>query len=306
MDLLKQAKDAAAKLADQTEDKSGNFEYTPPAAGPCVARFISYIEIGKQPQRAYQGKEKPPALEAIVEFELLGKKHAKEIEFEDETGATVKKTIYPVIRERIAVKSGAKAAFFKLLKAMDYGRGNTHMAFMLGEAFKLNIVHNEVEKDGQKKVYANIKDDGVWQVSAPLIQKFDEETGDPIGDPQPIKAPEATLPIRLMLWDAPTIEMWNSIYIPGTYTKKDAKGNETEVSKNWLQQAAQKAVNWEGSALQMLIATVEGDLPSTAPEMPEDEQEAPSSDEDSLIEDEAPDAAPTASEDDDPLADLGL
>lgn len=303
--LLEQAKAAAAKLADQTENKGGNFEYTPPAAGPCIARFVSYVEIGNHPQKEFQGKAKPPAPEAIIQFELLGKKHAKEIETQDETGQTVKRIVYPVITERVAIKSGPRAGFYKLLSAMDYGRGNTHMAFMLGEAFILTIIHKEVEKDGKKHVYANIKDDsGNWKVSAPV--RVNEE-----GETEPLKAPAATVAERLLLWDAPSIEQWNSIHIPGTHQRK-----EGEVSKNWLQNTIKSALNWEGSPVQNLVlASIDGDLPEVSTDPDEqaldldDLAGAGGDDEvsgsDDTGETEKPSkAAPSAS--DDPLADLGL
>lgn len=307
--LLEQVKAAAAKLADQTEDKGGNFEYEPPAAGPCIARFVSYVEIGNHPQKAFQGQAKPPAPEAIIQFELLGKKHAKEIETQDETGQTVKRIVYPVITERVAIKSGPRASFYKLLSAMDYGRGNTHMAFMLGEAFILTIIHNEVEKDGKKRVYANIKDDsGNWKVSAPV--RVNEE-----GETEPLKAPAATVAERLLLWDAPSIEQWNSIHIPGTYKRKEGD-KEVEVSKNWLQNAVKSALNWEGSPVQnLVIASIDGDLPEVSTDQDEqapdlDDLAAAGGDDevsgsDDTGETEKPSrAAPSAS--DDPLADLGL
>lgn len=307
--LIEQARAAAAKLADQTEDKGGSFEYEPPAAGPCIARFVSYVEIGNHPQKAFQGKAKPPAPEAIIQFELLGKKHAKEIETQDETGQTVKRIVYPVITERVAIKSGPRAGFYKLLSAMDYGRGNTHMAFMLGEAFILTIIHNEVEKDGKKRVYANIKDDsGNWKVSAPV--RVNEE-----GETEPLKAPAATVAERMLLWDAPSIEQWNSIHIPGTYKRKEGD-KEVEVSKNWLQNTAKSALNWEGSPVQnLVIASIDGDLPEVSTDPDEQEPDLDdvggadggseaSGSEDTGKAEKPSKAAPSAS--DDPLADLGL
>lgn len=298
--LLDQAKKAAAALADQTEDKGGNFEYEPPVAGPCVARMVSYIEIGSHPQRAYQGKAKPPSPEAIVQFELLGKKHRKEIEVTAEDGTKSTKVVYPIITERVAIKSGPRAGFYKMLSAMDYGRGNTHMAFMLGEAFILTIIHNEVEKDGKKRTYANIKDDsGNWKIAAPV--RVNEE-----GETEPLKAPEATVELRMLLWDAPSAEQWNSIFIAGSYTKKEGD-KEVEVSKNWLQATCRKALNFEGSALGNIIAEIGGDLPEvdTDPESVPEVDDEPSGGEDTPEDEKAPDEAP-AGADDDPLADLGL
>lgn len=308
--LIEQVRAAAAKLADQTEDKGGSFEYEPPAAGPCIARFVSYVEIGNHPQKAFQGKAKPPAPEAIIQFELLGKKHAKEIETQDEIGQAVKRIVYPVITIRAALKSGPRTGFYKLLSAMDYGRGNTHMAFMLGEAFILTIIHNEVEKDGKKRVYANIKDDsGNWKVSAPV--RVNEE-----GETEPLKAPAATVAERLLLWDAPSIEQWNSIHIPGTYKRKEGD-KEVEVSKNWLQNTVKSALNWEGSPVQnLVIASIDGDLPEVSTDPDEQEPDLDdvggadggseaSGSEDTGEAEKPSKAAPSAS-DDDPLADLGL
>ena len=235
MDLLKQAQAAADKLDDQTEN-NGPRAYEPPKAGPCVARFVSYIEIGKHPQRAFQGREKPPAREAIIEFELLGKKHKREVTFDDET-----KTFYPTLRVRLAIKKGPRASFFKLLSAMDYGRGNKHMALMLGEAFILNVSHREVETADGKRIYANIKDEtGNWKVSAPF--RVNEE-----GESEPLAAPQATLSLRLLLWDAPCIEQWNSIQVKG--------------DNQYLQGLCKEALDFYGSALQIVLS----ELPDTAP-----------------------------------------
>jgi len=297
--LIEQIQEAKNKLADQTEEKA-EYSYEPPAAGPCVARLVSYVEIGKHPQRPYQGKEKPPAHEAIVEFELLGKKHRKEIEVDGE-----KKVVHPIIRERITIKQGARAGFFKLLKAMDYGRGNTHMAFMLGEGFILKVVHNEVEKDGQKRVYANIKDEsGNWLVQAPV--RVDEE-----GEAQPLNVPEPTVNLRLLLQASPTVEQWDSIFIPGTVTRKE-NGQEIEVSKNWLQNLCKEALDYEGSALHQVVVQREGDLPDPRgePQSGSESAELSEGSEDTGESEKAlsgeHSGSPGGSDDDDPLADLGL
>lgn len=331
-DLLAQARAAADKLADQTEDKGGSFQYEPPAAGPCFGRLVSYIEIGCMPQLPFKGAAKPPAPECIIEFQLLGKKHAKEIEVSGEGGNKEKKIVYPILRlgrgpsasdgravaNAMTMPGGSKSNHYKLLKAMDYGRGNTHMAFMLGEAFKLNIVHNVVEKEvNGKKVkvtYANLRDEnGVWQVNAPVIQKFDEETGDPVGEPQPIKVPAATVKERMLLWDAPSIEQWESLYIPGTYTKKEGD-REIEVSKNWIQATVRSAVNYEGSGIQKIVSELEGDLPdvdlglegvSLAAERPADALNEASETKGTEKPAEAP-SEPESGPNDDPLAELGL
>ena len=298
--LLEQAKAAAAKLDDQTEEKGG-FTYEPPAKGPCIGRLVSYIELGNFPQE-YNGQPKAPAREMIVEFELLGKKHAKEIEITNEDGSKTKKVVYPIIRERLPIKHSSRAASFKMLKALDYGRGNTNIAFMLGEAFIINIIHKEADKDGKKVVYANIKDDtGNWTISAPV--RVNEE-----GETEPLNAPKATVEERLLLWDAPSKEMWDSIYIGGTRTKK-VDGKETEVSKNWIQAECRSALDFEGSPLATLLAEIGGDLPdmSDATDALGGATEDDLSDEDLGVGNGANGAERGApGEDEDPLADLEL
>lgn len=316
MNLLDLLKEDSALLPDQTEDTGSNYVYEPPAAGPCIARFVSYIETGMHEQRAYQGTPKPPAREVILQFQLLGKKHAKEIEVKDENGQMQKRIVYPVVKIAMPIMSSPKSNFMKLMSKMVYGREITHMALMLGEAFKVTVIHNKSKgADGKEVIFANLKDgEGTWHIGAPVIQKFDEETGDAIGDPVPINAPQATVDFRLLIWDKVRIEMWNSIKIEGTYKK-----NDEDVSKNWIQDRCRSALDFEGSALQLLLAEQEGDLPPvptgpsgdeddlgvSADELDEEAAPAPKTTQGSGKDQKPSSTAPSASEDD-PLASLGL
>lgn len=263
--LIEQAKAAAAsaKLKNQAEASAGDFEREVPAAGPCFARFIAYIEVGKQKPRGEDKFNKGPRATAILEFQLLGKKHAKEIEVDG-----VKKIIYPIHREFITLSNSPKSWAYKLFNSMDYGRGNTHFALMLGEAFKINVVHVETGEGKDKKVFANIRDDSGWKVSAPVIEQTDEETGDVTTRPAKVPA-EQGVEIRLLLWDSPTIEQWNSIFIDGTRTiKKNNK--DVEVSKNWLQEQCTDATDFEGSEVQSVVLAAGGDLPKAPSTDPDD------------------------------------
>lgn len=282
--LIEQAKAATEKLEDQTEVQAGgDFEYETPPAGPTPARFVGYVELGSRAQRPYQGKEKPDCDEVRLIFELNGSKHKKEVGEGDD-----KKTITNVISVRVAKKLNEKATFYKLFKKMLYGRsGITHMSQMLGEAFIITVTHNTVKgKDGAKdRTYANMRDeDGSWLIGAPVL-------ADPLsGETKPVPVPEATKPIQLLLWDAPSQEQWDSIFIDGTRTVKGEDGTEREVSKNWLQEdIVQNAKNFEGSALQAMLGGI-ADL--TLEDEPQDSEE---------IANEA--EAPSA---DDALAALGL
>lgn len=291
--LVSQAKANTEKLENQTETTAGgDFEYEVPAAGLTPARFIGYVEVGKRKQNPYQGKEKPPADEVRLYFELNGSKHQREVEVEG-----VKKTFTNTIAVKLTKKLSDKAGFVKLFKKMLYGRdGITHMAQMLGEPFLIKVVHNSVKKEGQKdRVYANMKDDdGNWLIQAPMVE-------DPLsGETTPVPVPDVTQAVKLLLWDAPTKEQWDSIFIDGTRTVKDDKGQEREVSKNWLQlDIAENALNFHGSALEGLVGGL-GDLDLT-PETPSGgESENPADG----MEDDKP-ATPPANPSD-ALAALGL
>ena len=238
MNLLDQAI-AAAETTDQTAAPK-TFEYEVAPAGYTTARFIGYVEVGKQKQRAYEGVEKPDAAEVRLSFELNGPKHKTTYEHEGET-----KTRTNVIRQSITISMHERANFAKLLKKMIGGReGIKHMAQMLGEGFLIMISHSK-SKDG-KKTYANMKQDGVWAIGAPI-------TTDPItNEINTLNVPEATQDIQLLLWDTPSKEQWDSVFIDGEYNKT-VDGVTTTVSKNFIQGIAMQASNFTGSALESLV-----------------------------------------------------
>jgi len=65
--------------------------------------------------------------------------------------------------------------------------------------------------------------------------------------------PEATIPLRLLLWDQPTTEQWDSVFIDGTRTVK-RDGIEVQESKNWLQQdIVENALDFGGSPLEIML-----------------------------------------------------
>jgi len=241
--------DLAAKAAaneDQTEvTQGGDYEYTPPPAGKTIGRLVEYIEIGKQPQKPYQGKPKPDAEEVWIGFELLHpKKNIREIEIEGEG----KKTVADFIRVRLTKKLGEKAKFKKLFNKLQYGRADKkHIAQMLGEAFILEVFHNKSE-DG-KKIYVNLDKDGEYGIQAPfIIDPLTEERKD-------ITVPAHIRPLRIFLWDFPNKETWDSLFIDGTRTMK-VDGKDVEVSRNYVQETIMKATNYEGSALHQMLSEV--------------------------------------------------
>ena len=281
MDMTTLAAQAAASAAvdDQTVEKS-SFVYEVPAEGYTTARFVGYVEVGAQPQRPFQGVEKADAPEVRLTFELNGPKH--KTEYKDAAGNDAVR--YNTQREKITIGSNEKSNFQKLLKKMLAGRTDIkHMAQMLGEGFLIKLKHNK-SKDGEK-TYANMKVDGVWDIGAPAVT-------DPISNETTIlEVPAATMPIQLLLWGAPSQEQWASIFIDGTYTKKDGD-NTIEVSKNFIQEEAMSASNFVGSAIEAMIggAAIADITKEMASPKEEEKAEAPKE----------------AAEADDPLAALGL
>lgn len=260
---FKELANRAAQRNNQTQTTTGGGDFAPAAAGTTLARFVDYIEVGVHAQKAYKGKEKKPANKVYVTFELLGTKYQKEIEV---NGA--KKTIADRITVPLTLSLHEKASFKKLFKKMAYGRQEiVHMSQMLGDGFKVTVVHNERGEGAEKKVYANITDeDGNFLVDGPF--KKDDLEGTSIA----LKVPEPISDLRMFIWDEPTKECWDSIFIDGTRETKDAAGKEKIVSKNWIQNMIIAATNFEGSDVQTFLEGSDN-LPSNPEELDSDVEE---------------------------------
>ena len=252
---IKNLVNQAKQTENQSEAKThAEFEYVPPAEGKFPARLIEYIELGKQPQ-SHDGQPKPDAEEVRVTFELLGAKNIKEVEVEGG-----KKEFADRISITMPKKQSDKAKFYKLFKAMTYGRDSiTHMAEMLGEAFFVVVKHTK-SADG-KKVYANIYGDGQWRVESPKVHDPMTETTTDYSS----KIREPLSPIKLFLWAIPTKETWDSLFIDGVREKKSPDGTVTQESKNWLQNLILSAKDYGGSALEQMLGGLDS-LPTKNPE----------------------------------------
>lgn len=275
---------ALANLAAETEDQTvvqehTEFERVIAPAGVTTARLIEYIELGMREQKPYQGKAKPDAEEIRVTFELLGPKHINEVEIEGE-----KVKLSNLISIKISKKLGERAAFKKLFNKLSYGRADKkHIAQMLGDPFIVEVVHNTVGE----KTYANIRDkDGNFLINSPFIK--DALTGETTDISK--KVPASLRSPKLFLWDHPTKETWDSLFIDGTREVKVGDKVEQQ-SKNWLQETIMSAKNFHGSPLYTMLNGVSAaDLP-----LSEDEGEDLSDDE-----------IPFDKDENDPLAELGL
>jgi hypothetical protein len=251
----------AAQTSDQSVDTAPVYEDTLPPAGKTGMRFIEYIEFGHQPQRAFEGKPKQPAPEFRMTFELLGKNYVHEVEVE----GGEKKIIADRIGQIIKISLSDKATFRKLFTAMSYGRPDIkHMAQMLGEPFLGTVTHSpETDKDGKKiKQYANLRtEEGAIGIGAPFLSLpvLDDE-GQPTGEvtKTALKVREALSPLKIFLFDHPSKETWDTLFIDGTREVTDDKGQKSQQSKNWMQERILASTKFSGSALEAMLNGISG------------------------------------------------
>ena len=282
-------------LADQTVVQE--FKYENPLAGETGARLVSYIELGTHDRKPFQGKAKAPCRKVKLTFELLSKKHLKEIEVDG-----VKRIVAPTMSVTMDVLANDKAKFYKLLMrlrlAVPAKATKQNMAYFLNEPIKLRVLHT-IKDEGtpKEKIYANIDFDSICEA---LTENPDT------GVEAPMKLMDATSPIRLFLFDKPTKATWDSLFIDGERTSKDAAGKETTTSRNVVQAQILGANDFKGSAIEALL--VAGEFPDiTAMTAEADETE-----EDEVAPVEAPKAKTTKTKTTttktaaDAMADLGL
>lgn len=294
-DIKKRAK-AAGQRVNQNETKKGGGDFQAPAEGKTTMRLLEYIEMGVQAGGMYKGKPKKPTAKVQVAFELLGKKHLREIENEKTKKTEVRGTYFRIF-PNLALSLHEKAAFKKLYNLLRNSYSNpdeiTHMSQLLGEAFAGKI-RNNVSGD---KTYSNLTDEQQnFSIGAPVKEEVDDD-GEVISVKK-LSVPELTMTPKLFLFDAPTKEDWESL---------DEK----------TQERIKKAENYKGSAVELLVEG--GDKIKTHAD--EDDEDADEADEEvDEDEDEAPakpaakakapatkapakKAAPVADEDDEDEAD---
>lgn len=214
----------AVQRTDMTETSTGGaFESIVLEKGSYNCQYTEYVEYGKRTPM-YQGKptDRPPVLNVKVGFL-----------FHDGQGNSVR------IRSlRLGVSNSEKAAFKKFFDRLNMNGDIQHAAQKLGQGFRMEV--DVIERDGKK--YNTMK----LETLSPL-PKFDPNTGDKIELPE--LKPED---VKIFLWDNPTKETWDSLYIEGTNEK-------TGKSKNFIQEDILQAVDYNGSPLQALL---EGGVPS--------------------------------------------
>jgi len=234
---------AAAAVVNMTQASAGGGDYTPAPEGPCRLRLVGYVELG-QHMGSYQGKPKKENLVQVT-FELSGPKHAP-VEIDGKK--------YPyLVTMKLNKSLSDKAKFFKLFQLLNWEGKATHMAELLGAAYKGRVVHRKYKGNDQKERTAVELFDGKtksFTIEPP--RKLDDDTGEYL--PLQVDAPVSEL--KCFIWDFADMEQWSSIFIEGEYPEeKDSEGKVTRParSKNLLQARIKQALNFKDSPVHALL-----------------------------------------------------
>jgi hypothetical protein len=215
-------------------------EYTPPAVGLARARLVGYFELGTH-EEEFEGIKRDREKVDLV-FELSGPNHEPR-KLDDGTLVPIRITV----QETLSLD--AKSNFFKLFQAMNVLGDESHMAYLLGRPFIVEVFHKR-STDG-KKVYANLKGPNGYNLCGTTIR--DPRTGEEVV----IEVAPAVTELKVFIWDGADMDMWDSIYIPGEYAERRDAQTGTVVSparsKNVLQECIRKAKNWSSHPLAAIV-----------------------------------------------------
>lgn len=209
----------ATQDVDMTETGTGGGAYEDVLLpkGDYYGHFVEYVEYGKRiPTNNGKPTGKPAVLNARVCFIVYGPNGEKK---------RIRSWYLPVFNSE-------RANFKKLFDRLNYDGNTKHAAQKLGTAWVIPV-EQHTSKAGKT---SNVID---YSLLRPL-PKFDPNTGEPIVIPA--LNPED---VKVFLWNNPTKETWDSLYIDGV--KDDG------TSKNFIQEDIMKAVDFEGSPLQQML-----------------------------------------------------
>lgn len=206
---------------DMSTATKGGEKYLLPV-GTALGRLVEYIEFGKQPQE-FKGEKKDPAMEIQIGFALYGEGYQKE------DGSPRMISTY-----RMKLSNNEKSKSFKLFSRMNAKKTAKNFAQLLGEPFLVPIIHST----NGKGTYARIDLDNIGYAIDPIRRTE-----------YPVPMPNEDV-YRVFLWNHPTKEMWDSIYIE---------------KNNFLQETCLSATDYPNSKLEQLL---KGSVPSleAAPE----------------------------------------
>ena len=247
------AETASVDMSEVSKGGGGERRILP--EGFAFARLVEYVEYGEHIAE-YDGKPKPPAMKFRMAFALWGDTNMGAVYADGpNVGQPIPQAERPDDLFHYIDKDGnAKPA---VLRTFDMYLGNnekarTKLAFdkmnydnkplksfgqMLGQAFLLPVTRKKIAKGANAGKFRN---DINWaNIMAPR---------DPVTR-QPYPIPEMPMDLlRYFFFDNPTPETWASLAIEGT--------NDKGESKDFIRDDIKKAVNFEGSALHIMLGGV--------------------------------------------------
>lgn len=167
--------------------------------GTYPGRLVQFIDMGIQPQRPYQGQEKPPAHVARLTYEFLDvfmvDKDGKELE---DKPRWISETI-PMNRLEADLAKSTKR--YKAIDPnMDF---DGDFAALVGQPCMITIVHGDNKKDPTRP-YENIGNISTMRAK------------------EAAKAPELKNPTTVFLLDEPDMEVWAKL---PSWITDEIKGN---------------------------------------------------------------------------------
>ena len=195
---------AAAEGADQTKAVAGGGgDYAPPAAGPGMARFVAYVELGKQ--KGMMKVKEEIKEKVLLVFELCGKRHPPR-EAQDGT-----KIPYRISVE-VNFSLNEKAHFFKLFQRMNYKQDAVHMVQLLGEGYKVEVLHRAwKDRQGNERIEAELQGADGFTIYPPRREALEDEESESgyvvLAVPPAISEPKA------FIWAQADLDQCGSIFI---------------------------------------------------------------------------------------------
>lgn len=232
--------------ADMTQVQKGGGGSKLWPEGYVLARLTEYVELGSHAEE-FQGEMKPSAPKFKLGFRMFGEGYM----YDGQDGAEAEPGNISTFELTISRNEKAKA--FKLFAKMNYDKDCTNFAEMLGNAYMIKIVHKK-GSGPDAKVTARLDLESILPPLDPLTK-------------QPYPVPDAAEKhYRLFLFDNPSQEQWDSLFLP----------NSTEES--FLHARIREADNFAGSAVEALVGGAivpEGNDDDMAQEAPQTAVEAP-------------------------------
>jgi hypothetical protein len=210
--------------------------------GNYLARFVEYVEKGVQKNNFDPSKQ--PAAKVRLGFAVFP--------FEEVNGVRKVSENPQFIRTQdMTISNHEKAGLKKVYNRLNYRNDatKTHVAMFLGDAYLIGVT-KKVSKKGSEYNAIDTND---------IKPAIDPMSGQAYGVPQV----EDSV-YRVFMFDYPTQETWDALFIEGS--------NDDGTTKNFIQEEILGAVNYNGSALQLLLegsasipAPVAEDVPWTEP-----------------------------------------